>query len=255
LEIRNAAECGNGIVQVQENELQTILNQWDAYLQTAADILKFVPASGAASRMFKNLFEFIESDRTTPRNAFETTFFEQIKRFAFYDELNAVCIKNNGVSIEELIASEQHKEIVANLSLYKGLNYSDLAKGLLRFHSYPTENRTPMQEHLVESALYASNKSNIVNIHFTVSIEHCALFENHFNDSKTAFESTFGVAYNVSFSEQKPATDETVATVLFNSTLKIIGRNKYGNCKSASSLQEVYNPIKPIATTISSLYV
>lgn len=211
LEIRSAAECGNGIVQVQENELQTILNQWDAYLQTDADILKFVPASGAASRMFKDLFEFLESDRTTPGNPFETTFFEQIKRFAFYDELNDVCIKNNGKSIDELIANQQHKEIVANLLLDKGLNYGALPKGLLRFHSYPTENRTPMQEHLVEGALYANNKSNIVNIHFTVSTEHRALFENHFNASKTAFENTFAVKYNVSFSEQKPATDTIAA--------------------------------------------
>lgn len=211
LEIRNAAEIGKGIIQILENELPGILNQWDEYLQTEATILKFVPASGAASRMFKDLFEFLESDRDEPGNSFETTFFNDIRKFAFFEELNAVCIKNNDLSIDELIADKQHKAVVANLLLETGLNYGALPKGLLRFHSYPDGKRTPMQEHLVEGALYASNKSNIVNIHFTVSKEHRALFEKHLNESLSAFEAKFGVAYNVGFSEQKPSTDTIAA--------------------------------------------
>lgn len=211
LEIRSAAEPGKGIVRLTENESSEILAEWENYLQTDATILKFVPASGAASRMFKDLFEFLESDRTEPGNKFEIKFFDEISKFAFYEELNAVCIKNEGKSIDELIAGKEHKSVVANLLSDKGLNYGALPKGLLRFHSYPTEKRTPMQEHLVEGALYAANKSNQVNIHFTVSKEHRSLFEKHLAESLNGFEAKFGIKYNVGFSEQKPSTDTIAA--------------------------------------------
>ena len=207
LEIRSAAEPGKGIIQFTEKEVADILSQWENYLQTDATIIKFVPASGAASRMFKDLFEFLESEKTEPGNKFEVKFFDEIHKFAFFEELNAVCIKNNGKSIDKLIASKQYKAIVANLLMENGLNYGSLPKGLLRFHSYVSEKRTPMQEHLVEGALYAANKSNKVNIHFTVSKEHRALFEKHLNESIAKFEKSFGVKYEIGFSEQKPSTD------------------------------------------------
>jgi len=211
LEIRTAAEPGKGIVIVPEEEIQYLLSQWEEYLQTNATILKFVPASGAASRMFKDLFEFLEGAGNTPGNAFENKFFDQIDKFAFYDDLNKVCIKNNGQTIDELIINKQYKTIVENLLLDKGLNYGSLPKGLLKFHTYPTEIRTPMQEHLVEGALYAASSSGKVNIHFTVSKEHRELFEKHFKESVARFEKNFNVKYHVSFSEQKPSTDTIAA--------------------------------------------
>ena len=211
LKIINAAEPQKGIIQVNESELKNALNQWNDYLQTEATIIKFVPASGAASRMFKDLFEFLESDRSEPQNEFENTFFNKIEQFAFYNELNKVCLENNKLSIKELILNKQYNPIVANLLLESGLNYGSLPKGLLRFHSYPTEKRTPLQEHLVEGALYAANKSNNVNIHFTVSKEHRLLFEKHLNESLNAFKEKYGVSYNVNFSEQKPSTDTIAA--------------------------------------------
>lgn len=211
LEIRASAEPCKGIVQISENELPEIMSNWNEYLQTEAHILKFVPASGAASRMFKDLFEFLDSTRTQPTNEFEATFFDKIHRFAFFEELNAICIKNNGQSIDELIEKKQYKPIVANLLSNIGLSYGSLPKGLLRFHSYIDGNRTPMQEHLVEGALYASNKSNTANIHFTISKEHRQLFEKHLNDSRITFETKFDVKFNVSFSEQKPSTDTIAA--------------------------------------------
>ena len=65
LEIKSAAGVGNGIVRMDDSEVSTVLSEWEDYLQTNAEIIKFVPASGAASRMFKDLFEFVdgESDR------------------------------------------------------------------------------------------------------------------------------------------------------------------------------------------------
>jgi hypothetical protein len=210
LEIKSATEPGKGIVRMNENEISETLDYWEKYLQTNVSVIKFVPASGAASRMFKDLFEFLEGSDNEPMKAFEKKFFADIEKFAFYEELNQVCIKNNGQSIPELIEKRQYKPIIENLLSDKGLNYGALPKGLLRFHSYPTEKRTPLQEHLVEGALYA-NFSGKVNIHFTVSTEHRALFENHLNESVAAYASKFGVTYNVSFSEQKPSTDTIAA--------------------------------------------
>lgn len=211
LKIHCAAEPGKGIVLVTEQEIPFLLKQWEEYLHTDAIILKFVPASGAASRMFKDLFEFLENNKKGPFNSFETKFFNDIDKFAFYDDLNKVCIKNDGQTIDELILNKQYKMVVENLLLERGLNYGSLPKGLLKFHSYPTEIRTPMQEHLVEGALYATTASGKVNIHFTVSKEHRLLFEKHFKDTVSQFEKKYNVTYNVSFSEQKPSTDTIAA--------------------------------------------
>lgn len=211
LKINSAAEPGKGIVVVPDEEIEFITSQWEEYLQTNATIIKFVPASGAASRMFKDLFEFLESTKNEPSNAYENKFFDEIEKFAFYEDLNKVCIRNQGMSIDELIINKQHKQVVENLLLEKGLNYGSLPKGLLKFHSYPTEKRTPMQEHLAEGALYASNAAGKVNIHFTVSAEHRALFAKHLEESIAEFEHNFNVQYNIGFSEQKPSTDTIAA--------------------------------------------
>jgi len=211
LKIQRAAEPGKGIVLVSEQEIQFFLNQWEEYLNTEASVIKFVPASGAASRMFKDLFEFIEGENNEPANSFENKFFDKIEKFAFYKDLNDVCIKINGQTIDELIINKQYKQIIRNLLLENGLNYGSLPKGLLKFHSYPSEIRTPLQEHLVEGALYAATISGKVNIHFTVSKEHRLLFEKHFDDSKSRFEENYNVKFNVSFSEQKPSTDTIAA--------------------------------------------
>jgi hypothetical protein len=207
LEIRSAAESGKGILMVKEDEIPAILNQWEDYRQSDASIVKFVPASGAASRMFKDLFEFLENKRNEPDSDFEKKFFTEIKKFAFYEDLNEVCRKNNAKSIDKLIEDEQFKTIIENLLSENGLNYGSLPKGLLKFHSYPTEKRTPMQEHLVEGLLYAACASRKVNIHFTVSNEHRALFEKHLNETIAEYQKRYKISYNVSFSEQKPSTD------------------------------------------------
>jgi hypothetical protein len=211
LEIKSAASITNGIVKLDPQSTEQILTKWNEYLNTNAKILKFVPASGAASRMFKDLFELIERGDNKITTNFENKFFSEIRKFAFYSDLNQECIKNNGKSIETLINENQYVDIVKNLLLDSGLNYGSLPKGLLKFHSYPTENRTPMLEHLVEGALYASNNANEVNIHFTVSKEHRMLFEKHFEENKATYKNILNVRFNISFSEQKPSTDTIAA--------------------------------------------
>lgn len=211
LKIISPAFPEKGLVVPDENQLKSYLKMWDQYLLGDSTILKFVPASGAASRMFKDLFEFLDATYNAPEKAAEKKFFDEIEQMAFYESLNKVCKKNEGKDIPELMKTGQYKKVVANLLLKNGLNYGSLPKGLLQFHSYPDEKRTPMQEHLVEGALYAKNKNNEVNIHFTVSTEHRILFLKHLEDIHSAYENKLQVKFNIGFSEQKPSTDTIAA--------------------------------------------
>ena len=211
LPIMVSASVEKGIQLFSEEEQKTYLDAWEAYLEQDKEIVKFVPASGAASRMFKDLFEFLSAEYTVPTTSFEQTFFKDIHKFAFYQVLNQFCIQNEGKPIDELVASRQHKAIVENLLLDKGLNYGQLPKGLLLFHTYPDGARTAMEEHLVEGALYACNKARQVNVHFTVSPEHQVLFETLTCEKTPKYAQTFDVRYQVDFSEQKSSTDTLAA--------------------------------------------
>lgn len=211
LHIISPAAPDQGIVVLAPNELDPYLVAWNNYLNTTASILKFVPASGAASRMFKDLFEYLESETTAPASVGVQQFFDRLNDFAFFDILNKSCLKNTGKDCRSLIENNRHKDIVDNLLSKKGLNYGALPKGLLQFHRYDDHHRTPVQEHLSEGAQYAQNKEQVVNIHFTVSTEHRALFEQHIMEVQPAFEKATGVSFRINFSEQKPSTDTIAA--------------------------------------------
>ncbi|MDR0874163.1 MAG: DUF4301 family protein [Prevotellaceae bacterium] len=211
LRIEKTATAEDGIAQINTDDLNFYLQEWSEYLQLNTDVVKFVPASGAASRMFKDLFEFLDADYAEPQKPFEIKFFDEIRKFAFYQALNQACIKNTRKSIDELVAAKRHKEIVANLLQDCGLNYGFLPKGLLKFHAYKDSVRTPVEEHLVEGALYAKSESGKVNVHFTVSPEHRPFFEQLLAEKQAAYEKKYGVIYNVSFSEQKSSTDTIAA--------------------------------------------
>ena len=120
---------------------------------------------------------------------------------------------NEGKTIEDLVDEGDYKAVVACLLNEEGLNYGKLPKGLLQFHAYDDCVRTPLEEHLVEGALYAAGKDGKVNVHFTVSPEHRPLFEDLVAQKKAEYEAKFGVTYNISFSEQKPSTDTVAATI------------------------------------------
>lgn len=211
LKLKGCATVDNGILAVSEEEATRYQSIWDKYLHTNKQILKFVPASGAASRMFKNLFEFLGADYDAPATDFEKKFFSHLPDFAFYQDLDNICRANEGKSISQLLADGNYKAIVRNLLEDTGLSYGALPKGLLKFHTYTDATRTAMEEHLVEGALYAANGAGEVNLHFTVSPEHKALFEALANAKKAEYEKKFGVRYNIGFSIQKSSTDTIAA--------------------------------------------
>ncbi len=189
LDIVSAASVGNGVLNPTEEEIDAYVKAWQDYLNEGHTVLKFVPASGAASRMFKDLFEYLE---TGERTKFIDKFLTEKEHFAFAPQLAGL----------DKQAAVSH--------LLKDMNYGNLPKGLLLFHSYEDGARTPALEHLVEGAMYAASKGE-VNIHFTVSHEHLPLFQAHLAEYQAAYEEKLGVKFHISYSEQKPSTDTLAA--------------------------------------------
>lgn len=206
LKLEAAASVEKGILSPSENDVEKYTSVWNKYKATGKKIVKFVPASGAASRMFKNMFAFLDAEYEAPETDFEKKFFGDIEKFAFFSALDEVCVKNEGKGIKALMAEGKYKAVVANMLESKGLNYGQLPKGLLLFHKYADGARTPLEEHLVEGALYADS-NGLVHIHYTVSPEHRALFEKKVAETKAKYEKIYNVKYDISFSEQKPSTD------------------------------------------------
>jgi hypothetical protein len=185
LDIVSAASVKNGILAPKKAEQEEYIAAWENYLKGQHKVLKFVPASGAASRMFKNLFEYLDNGVETP---FIKEFLTNIDKFAFGDQL----------------AGKSGQEAVRYL--LEDMAYGKLPKGLLLFHKYRDGARTPALEHLAEGAL-----TGATNIHFTVSHEHLPLFRQHIAEHLQKFEAKYGVKYEISFSEQMPSTDTLAA--------------------------------------------
>ena len=170
------------------------------------DIVKFVPASGAASRMFKDLFSFLETDGDLEKNSFTQKFMGNLRQFAFYQDLDAT-LQQQGESIGSLQEKKEYKKLVAALLTETGLNYGNLPKGLLKFHAYSDANRCPAEEHLIEGIQYGVGKDKQVHIHFTVSPEHEEGFAKEINQHLPRLQGQTGLEFFVSFSHQKKSTD------------------------------------------------
>ena len=190
LPVVRAASVGDGVLALDEKALDAAVARYDE-AAASLKVVKFVPASGAATRMFKELFEYVNDDK---RTAGIDRLLENIEHFAFWPELS------------EYIMPDSPDEEIVELIIKGGLNYGSKPKGLVTFHSYPNGARKAVEEHLVEGALYARSGDEVY-IHFTVSAEHKEGFLEVLNASQPIFEERFGVKYNISFSVQKPSTD------------------------------------------------
>lgn len=210
LKLEAAAAIGKGIVAPNAEEGKSYVAAWQDYKAQGKRVVKFVPASGAASRMFKDMFAFVDADYDVPTTDFEKKYFDNIEKFAFYEELDAICVKNQGKGIKALMAEGNYKAVAANMLKAEGLNYGQLPKGLLLFHNYPEGPRTPMEEHLVEGALYAASNGE-AHVHFTVSHEHMELFKQKVAQKADGYAKKYGISYDITFSEQKPSTDTVAA--------------------------------------------
>ena len=188
---------------------ETQVQHYQSYFQRKAaelDIVKFVPASGAASRMFKDLFSFLETDGDLAKNGFTQKFIESLQKFAFYQDLEVV-LQQEGESIASLLEKKEYKKLVAALLTETGLNYGNLPKGLLKFHAYSDANRCPAEEHLIEGIQYGVGKNKQVQIHFTVSPEHEEGFVKEISQHLPRLQEQAGLAFTLSYSHQKKSTD------------------------------------------------
>ncbi len=190
LKIVRAASPADGVLTVDERRAAEAVARYEKAAD-GLEIVKFVPASGAATRMFKELFAFVNEGK---RGAGIDRLLEHIEEFAFWPELKAV-----------LPAGADDKQIVAAI-VGEGLGYGSKPKGLVTFHAYPEGARKAVEEHLAEGAAYAASNGR-VRIHFTVSPEHMEGFRSLLAEKVPAYEERYGVRYDISFSVQKPSTD------------------------------------------------
>lgn len=179
-------------------------------------VCKFSPASGAASRMFRSLYAFMATPNQL--SAKQQAEVEQVclnvSDFAFFDALKD-SLANAGKSVEELIELQEFGQIIEHLLSDEGLHFGQLPKALLPFHRYDGFTRTALEEHLVEAALYCQSNGEKVNVHFTVSAEHQAQFDQKIQALLPDFEAVFSCTVNISTSLQLPETD-TLAADLSN---------------------------------------
>jgi hypothetical protein len=203
MKLEKSASVGDGIVRFSEAELKAHIERFDSR-RGSLSLLKMVPASGAATRMFKSLFEYIS---TGEPNKESNLFFSQQESFAFYQELKAISAD-----------SSSEVDVLKQLLGISGMDYGTLPKGLLKFHQYPNGARTPLEEHLVEAASYASD-GQLARLHFTVSPEHRVRFEALVEQLVPVWSAHYKIQFEVTFSEQKPATD-TVAVNMDNTLFR-----------------------------------
>jgi len=197
LKIDAPATPERGIKQLKPEEQDMAVQQFEDF---TGSVCKFVPASGAASRMFKDLFDGLTQlemggaieDKSPVRH-----FLEKAENYAFYNDL---------VNLPDFNAFDRLSVISKTLS-DSGLNYAAMPKGLIKFHKYPEETRTAFEEHLVEAALYAKGKNGISKLVVTVSPEHLSGFKSLFEDVRGKYEKRYDVTYDVIFTLQKPSTD------------------------------------------------
>lgn len=215
IDLAKPATPGDGIVCVDTEERERFIRFYDQGTE-GLEVVKFVPASGAASRMFKHLFEFREKYqvgsaadvRFNENKGFNSVwyFFTHIEEIAFYSELS-LRLERNGLNLNRLISNKDYNIIIDHILNGQGLDYSNLPKGLIRFHDYADGARTSAEEHMVEAALYATDAGRMARLHFTISPEHRSKFENLVSNVRAYYESRLNIRLEVSYSIQKPSTD------------------------------------------------
>ncbi len=223
LSLSRPALLRDGIMALSESDLDSYVARYEKALP-GLRIIKFVPASGAATRMFKSLYECYQYLKSNPDTVEECLtkkelqpvkqFFDRLRSFAFYQDLKELYRRQNK-ELENGPAGTGRIELLEDVLFEKGLAISSLPKGLIKFHDYPDGARTALEEHMVEGAGYARNNDNSICIHLTVSPEHMQAFKNRVEETHHRYGKWLGVQFSMEYSVQKPSTD-TIAVDLDN---------------------------------------
>lgn len=215
---------GDGIRQIGDEEASALVTEADEAARRGR-ITKFVPASGAATRMFQTLIAvhgepaaptldaLSERARGGDEAAADTVrLCGEIHRFPFHTALDDV-LRTRGAGLRETLHAGRVADILSALLASDGLAYASRPKGQLLFHAYEDEARTPFEEHLVEAAAYAKDAHGRCRVHATVSPEHRAGFESLVASRGPGLSARLDAGFEVSYSHQAAATD-TIATDL-----------------------------------------
>src|ERR1035437_4485645 len=217
LKLIEPATHHHGILVFTPEEIEKLITDFER-LKGQKKLVKFVPVSGAATRMFKSLYDWLAQSSESLQPGDFSQMITQLELFAFYDDLKQVLSKNN-LSVSELLANKSYHKIINFILNGEGLNYGNLPKGLLKFQTYPEGNRTSMEEHMAEGAIYAVNADKSVFIHFTVSPEHIKAVNKLISRVKEKYEKMYKVVFNIILTIQKPSTD-TIAVDGSNNPFK-----------------------------------
>jgi hypothetical protein len=202
---------GDGILSIPAEDRAELVRRHDR-VAGRGRVMKFVPASGAASRMFRDWFRCLDSGGFDPEAA--RVFAGDIKKYAFYADLERL-VEQRGESLARWIEQGRTCDILSAILTAGGLNYASLPKALLKFHHYPGGSRTALEEHLVEAALYARDQKQHCKVHFTVSAEHRLDVETHLSRIRKRYEEQFNVRFEIDVSVQSASTD-TIAVDMQN---------------------------------------
>ncbi|MGQ9846188.1 MAG: DUF4301 family protein [Bacteroidales bacterium] len=213
IQLIKPATKGDGITLLKDDEEKAkFISLFEQYTREHK-ILKFVPASGAASRMFKDLYAYIENEKTLEELPSVKQVINNIEKFAFYEELKKL-LTDAGFEIK----NTNPKTLIEFILTNRGLNYGMLPKALILFHKYKDGARTSLEEHLVEGALYAYS-NNKVYLHFTVSPEHQIAFEERISKTIDKYQKIYQKNFEISYSIQSPATN-TIAVDMENNPFR-----------------------------------
>lgn len=222
------AVVNDGIKTLNEENSQTLIDLFDEQSKKYT-ITKFVPASGAATRMFKELYEFMQNYTGSEEDYLKYLskrgsdsifyFFEHLWYFAFFQDLKEMMLEKYDLDIDKLLEKNELNLILELLITEKGLNYGKMPKGLIKFHNYREFSRTAAEEHMIEAKYFAADKKSIVRLHFTVAEEYLQDFKAHIAEVAHILHDKLKVKFEVSFSVQDPSTD-TIAVDHKNEPLR-----------------------------------
>ncbi len=202
-----------GIMRLSDSDVAAYEKAYQK-LSVGKKMLKFVPASGAATRMFNDLYAFTSTYFGVAHN-FEAEFpqvklfLENLRSFAFFDDLNN-SMSAAGLDLNDYMSRGDYTAIINFLLKEQYLGYGKLPKALIKFHKYGNIQRTSFEEHIVEGAQYAQSSDGKTRLHFTISPEHRPLFRKKIAEVKKYYESAFNTEIEIKFSEQKHYTDRII---------------------------------------------
>jgi len=196
--------AGDGIVVIPPACHPALLEIYEEARRTLR-LVKFTPASGAASRMFRDWYRCLDEDCFADEGSREN-FVRDLKQYAFFPDLKSA-VAAGGLDIDALLEHRQEPLVLRFILTQAGLDYGRLPKALLKFHACPGGNRTALEEHLVEAALYARDCGNVSRVHFTVSREHEDAVRSLLAGVIQKYESGLETCFDVGLSTQDPSTD------------------------------------------------